>query len=166
MFFEQTFACMEEAPKNIGVEAAGRKIRQYCAYQERSHREVRDKLYSYGLYPPQVETLVSELIEEQFLNEERYAVAFAGGKHRMRQWGKVKIARELKAKGVSAYCIKKALRSLDETQYAATLQKLAEKKWATLSGHQAIRQQKVIRYLLQKGYEYEFLGPVVKNLTR
>ncbi|MBX2938742.1 MAG: RecX family transcriptional regulator [Ferruginibacter sp.] len=156
---------MEEAPKNIGVEAAGRKIRQYCAYQERCHREVRDKLYSFGLYTPEVETLLSALIEEQFLNEERFAIAFAGGKFRMRQWGKLKIARELKTKGVSAYCIKKALRTLDESAYLATLQMLAEKKWATLSGHKAIRQQKVVRYLLQKGYEYERMVPVLKNLT-
>lgn len=156
---------MEDAPKNIGEEAARRKIRHYCAYQERSHREVRDKLYSFGLYPAQVNALLSELIEEQFLNEERFATAFAGGKHRMKQWGKVKISRELKEKGVSVYCIKKALRTLDETAYLDTLQKLAEKKWATLSGHKAIRQQKAIRYLMQKGYEYEHIAPILKNLS-
>lgn len=156
---------MDSAPKNIGTEAAGRKIKQYCAYQERCHREVRDKLYSFGLYPAQVETLLSELIEEQYLNEERFAEAFAGGKFRMKQWGKVKIAQELKQKGVSAYCIKKALRSIDEDQYIATIQKLAEKKWVTLSGNREIKKQKVIRYLLQKGYEYQNMDTIVKVLA-
>jgi regulatory protein len=89
--------------KNIGTEKAWQKIKHYCAYQERSHAEAREKLYSFGLYRQEVETLLSQLIEENYLNEERFAVAFAGGKFRMKQWGKTKIKYELQQKRVSAY---------------------------------------------------------------
>ncbi|MBU3713482.1 MAG: RecX family transcriptional regulator, partial [Ferruginibacter sp.] len=85
------------------------KIKQFCAYQERSHREVKEKLFSYGLYKLQVDELLSRMIEENFLNEERYATAFAGGKFRMKGWGKVKIKYELKQQQVSEYCIRLAV---------------------------------------------------------
>src|SRR6478736_3420107 len=96
--------------KNIGTEKAWQKIKHYCAYQERSHAETRDKLYGFGLYKHEVETLLTQLIEENYLNEERYAIAFAGGKFRMKQWGRVKIKYELKQKQVSEYNIKNALK--------------------------------------------------------
>src|SRR6476620_10497067 len=100
--------------KNIGTEKALQKIKHYCAYQERNHKEVKDKLYSFGLYRQEVEALLSQLIEEGYLNEERFAIAFAGGKFRLRQWGRVKIQYELKQKGISEYCIRKALMSIEE----------------------------------------------------
>ncbi|MBP9099229.1 MAG: RecX family transcriptional regulator, partial [Ferruginibacter sp.] len=84
--------------KNIGTEKARQKIRHFCSYQERSHQEVKEKLYGFGLYKVDVETLLSEMIEENYLNEERYAIAFAGGKFRIKKWGKVKIRYELKQK--------------------------------------------------------------------
>src|SRR6187401_2447386 len=96
--------------KNIGTEKALQKIKHYCAYQERSHYEVKEKLYSFGLYKNEVELLLSQLVEENYLNEERYAIAFAGGKFRIKQWGRVKIKYELKQKQVSEYSIKKALK--------------------------------------------------------
>src|SRR5260370_41440437 len=77
------------------------KIFRYCAYQERSHREVKNKLFEYGLRPGEVDEILSHLIIEGFLNEERYAKAFAGGKFRIMKWGKIKIQRELELAGVS-----------------------------------------------------------------
>ncbi|TAH03079.1 MAG: RecX family transcriptional regulator, partial [Sphingobacteriales bacterium] len=86
--------------KTLTKEQALQKLRQYCAYQERCHQEVKDKLYSYGLHQQQVEESISQLIEEDYLNEERFAKQYAGGKFRMKQWGKVKITYELKLKKV------------------------------------------------------------------
>jgi regulatory protein len=151
--------------KNIGVEKGWEKIRHYCAYQERSHSDTRDKLYSFGLYKHEVETLLTRLIEENYLNEERYAIAFAGGHFRTKQWGRVKIKYALSQKKVSAYNIKKAIASIDESDYEKCLQKLAAAKLATLKSEKNIftRKAKLQSYLLQKGYEAALVGAVVNG---
>lgn len=152
--------------KNIGTEKAWQKIKHYCAYQERSHAETRDKLYKFGLYKQEVEALLAQLIEENYLNEERYAIAFAGGHFRTKQWGRVKINHGLSQKKVSAYCIKKALASIDDREYEQCLQKLASAKLATLQAEKniLIKKTKLQNYLLQKGYEGAMIGAVVKDL--
>jgi regulatory protein len=149
--------------KNIGTEAAFRKIKHYCAYQERAHAEVKQKLYGYGLYKNEVEQLMSQLIEENYLNEERFAIAFAGGKFRIKQWGKTKIKYELAQKQVSAYCIKKALASILDEDYEKTLAKLAAEKLKTLQGETNIftKKSKLQNYLVGKGYEFDVVGEVV-----
>ncbi|MDI3320160.1 regulatory protein RecX [Pinibacter soli] len=151
--------------RTLTPEQALQKAKQYCAYQERSHQEVKDKLYSYGLHKPSVETMLSQLIEENYLNEERFAIAFAGGKFRMKHWGKVKIKYELKLKKVSDYCIKKALQSIEDEPYFETLHKLAEEKWKTLKGEKNIfvKMRKMHDYLLQKGYENEWVRDAVEK---
>lgn len=158
----------EMAAKNgyIGEEAARAKIRQYCAYQERSHAEVKDKLYSFGLGKDQAEEMISELIGENYLNEERFAIAFAGGKFRMKQWGRQKIRYELKQKGVSEYCIKKAIGKIDEEDYEKTFQKLAAEKLRLLKSEKNIftKKRKLQDYLVGKGYEYDLIGEFLKNL--
>src|SRR5450631_2810087 len=105
------------------------KLKHFCGYQERSHSEVKQKLYSLGLYKQEVEELISRLIEEEYLNEERYAIQFASGKSRIKGWGKVKIRYELKQKGVSDFCISKALKLLDDKEYENGFQRIADKKW-------------------------------------
>jgi regulatory protein len=149
--------------KNIGTEAAFRKIKHYCAYQERAHAEVKQKLYGYGLYKNEVEELMSKLIEENYLNEERFAIAFAGGKFRIKQWGKTKIKYELAQKQVSAYCIKKALASISVEDYEKTLAKLAAEKLKTLQAETNIftKKSKLQNYLVGKGYEFGVVGRVV-----
>jgi regulatory protein len=140
--------------QKLTKEQAYQKIKQYCAYQERCHKEVREKLYGYGLYKSEVEEILVNLIEEEYLNEERFAIGFAGGKFRMKHWGRNKILYELKQKQVSPYCIKVALQAIDESDYLASLQKLAVKKWESLEKENNLsRQAKVYAYLLQKGYE-------------
>jgi len=154
--------------KNIGVEKAWQKIKHYCAYQERSHAETRDKLYGFGLYKEEVETLLAQLIEENYLNEERFAIAFAGGKFRVKQWGKVKIKYELQQKRVSPYCIKKALEAIDEEEYELCLQKLAAAKWATLKDEENIfaKKSRLQNYLMQKGYEGSLIGSIANELVK
>ncbi|HEV8083059.1 MAG TPA: regulatory protein RecX [Chitinophagaceae bacterium] len=157
--------------QNFTPEQAIPKIKQYCAYQERCHIEVREKLYSYGLYKKEVESIISLLIEENFLNEERFAIMYASGKFRMNHWGKVKIKQALKFKQVTDYCIKKALKEIDETSYQKTFQKLAEQKLKALKSERNIfaKKRKLQDYLLQKGYESglvrEEVGRIGKKLN-
>ena len=152
--------------KNIGTERALQKIRQYCAYQERNHREVKEKLYSYGLYKEDVEELISRMIEENYLNEERYAIMFAGGKFRAKNWGRVKIRYELKQKGVSNYCLQKALASIDDTDYEEILQKLFDEKLRSLKSEKNIfiKKRKIRDFLLQRGFESELISALIHKL--
>lgn len=152
--------------KNIGTERSFKKIKYYCAYQERCHAEVKTKLYSYGLYKNEVEQIISNLIEENYLNEERFAIAFAGGKFRAKQWGKTKIKYELKQKQISDYCIKKALNEITEEDYVKTIQKLATEKLAILKIEKNIfiKKNKLQNYLVGKGYEFDAVGKIIKEL--
>src|SRR5690606_39071532 len=108
------------------------KMEHYCAYQERSQQEVRDKLYTLGLHRNDVEEVISELIQTNFLNEERFAIAYTQGKFRMKNWGRLKIKQGLKLKRVSEKLITKALKQLDGDEYYITLTKVLEKKSALL----------------------------------
>ncbi len=146
--------------KYFTKEQALQKAKHYCAYQERSHAEVKEKLYSFGLFKTEVEEALSLLIEENYLNEERFAIAFAGGKFRIKQWGKVKIKYELKQKRVSDYCIKKALQQIDGADYLKTLQQLFNAKLKTLKGEKNsfIKKRKLQDYLMQKGFESNLIS--------
>lgn len=152
--------------KQLTKEQALQKLRHYCAYQERSHSEVREKLYNLGVWKKDHDEIIATLIEENYLNEERFAIAFAGGKFRVKQWGRVKIRYELKQKQVSDYSIKKAFKEISEEDYFACLEKLAREKYAALKGEQyLVRKKKTIDYLLQKGYEPELVNMVVGGIT-
>ncbi len=151
--------------KQLTKEQALQKIKQYCAYQERCHKEVKKKLYSYGLHKNEVESIIADLIENNYLNEERFALQFAGGKFRMKHWGRKKIQYELQQKGVSSYSIKTALKELDENDYTKTLHKLASAKWNNLAAeHYLTRQAKTQSYLLQKGFEPALVSKVIKEV--
>jgi regulatory protein len=152
--------------KNIGTEAAFRKIKYYCSYQERNHNEVKQKLYGFGLYKAEVEELMSKLIEENYLNEERYAIVYAGGKFRVNKWGRTKILYELKQKQISAYCIKKAMASISDEDYEKTITKLATEKLKTLSSEKNIfvKKTKLKNYLVGKGYEFDVVGRFVNAI--
>ena len=151
--------------KNIGTERAMQKIKHYCTYQERSHHEVKEKLYSFGLYKMEVEEIISRLIGENYLNEERYAVAFAGGRFRIKHWGRVKIKYELRQNKVGEYCIKSALNSIDDSEYAKTLKQLLQAKLKTLETEKDIfvKKRKALSYLMQKGFEPELINALLMN---
>lgn len=146
-------------------EQALEKIRHYCNYQERCHSEVKNKLYSYGLRKTETEEIIAKMIEDNYLNEERFANQFAGGKFRMKQWGRKKIQYELMQKGVSTFIIKTALQEIEGKKYFETLQKLARTKWKALKGINVMLQQsKTSAYLLQKGYEQALISQVLKEI--
>jgi regulatory protein len=152
--------------KYLTKEQAIQKAKQYCAYQERSHYEVEQKLWDLGVRKADHDEIISTLIEEDYLNEERFANAFVGGKFRMKDWGRKKIYYALKEKKVSEYNIKNAMKSIDEEAYEKTLRELAEKKYALLKSEQyLVRKKKTIDYLLQKGFEQDLVIDAINQIT-
>jgi regulatory protein len=152
--------------KHLTKEQALQKLKHYCSYQERCHSEVKEKLYSLGVWKNDHDEIIAALIEQGYLNEERFAIAFAGGRFRVKHWGRVKIKYELKQKQVSDYSIKKALKQIDEEDYLVVLKKLAEEKYASLKSEQyLVRKKKTRDHLLQKGFEYELLAAVIESIT-
>lgn len=134
------------------------KAAKYCAYQERTQQEVRDKLYQYGLYSDAVEEVLSELITDGFVNEERYAQAYCRGKFSQNKWGRIKIEIGLKQKGLSPYCIRKGMKEIEEEDYLEQLNDLCKRKWQSLEGEDLYqRKNKTARYLMGKGYENELV---------
>jgi regulatory protein len=151
--------------KKLTCEQAFQHAKIYCSYQERSHRETKEKLYSFGLTRIDIEHILSRLVEEDYLNEERYAAAYARGKFRIKQWGRIKIKYELKQKQVSDYCIKNAMKEIDEEEYMKTLGKLMEEKLIELESEKNVfvKRKKATDYLLQKGYERDFIYALFKE---
>lgn len=140
--------------KALTPEQALQKLRHYCAYQERAHQEVRDKLFQLGCPSRQHDELISTLIEENYLNEERFAIAFAGGKWRVKRWGRTRIQYELQVRKISKYCIRKALEEIEEDEYVRILDQLAAAKYASLAKHPPpIRYKRTSDYLQGKGFE-------------
>jgi len=140
------------------------KILRYCAYQERSHKEVKNKLFEYGLRSSEVNETLAHLITEGFLNEERYAKAFAGGKFRMMKWGKIKIQRELETSGVSPRNIDRGLREINTSDYSQTLHALIMKKTGQVSEENVYKKKnKVARFVIGKGFEPELVWEAVND---
>lgn len=155
--------------RTFSKEQVYQKLKHYCAYQDRCHAEVKTKAYSLGMKKADVEELTSKLIEEGCVNEERYASGFAGGKFRMKQWGKIKIRAELKQRRISEYCISAALAEIDQNKYRETLQKLAAKRWVAVRGagtNLFTKMAKTRDYLLQKGYEANLVAIEIKSLSQ
>lgn len=138
------------------IKEAKIKIASYCAYQERCHAEVTNKLYEYGLFRNQVEEIVAWLITENYLNEERFASTFAGGKFRVKKWGNIKIRRALEQKRVSEYSISKALKELDSEDYLNTIKELIGAQQKKIKEQNIyILRNKIARHLISKGFEPE-----------
>lgn len=155
---------MSTYKKQLTKEQALQKLKHYCAYQERCHYEVQQKLYDLGVWKKEHDEIISTLIEENYLNEERFAIAYAGGKFRSKQWGRVKINYELKQKKVSEYCIKKAMKQIDDEAYLAVLKKLADEKRESLKSEQyLVRKKKTMDYLIGRGFEMELIRKVLEK---
>lgn len=153
--------------KYLTKEQALQKLRQFCAYQERSHSEVQSKLWDLGVPRADHDAIISTLIEEDYLNEERFAKQFVGGKFRMKDWGRKKIYYALREKKVSEYSIKIAMKEIDEEAYLETLRELAEKKYESLKNEQyLVRKRKTMDYMLQKGFESDLVTKVVNGFGK
>lgn len=134
-----------------------KSIERYCAYQERSQKEVREKLTSLGVYGEEREALIAEAIAQDWVNEERFARAVVRGKFRGKGWGRRKISAWLRAREVSPYCIDRAMEEIDEQEYREKIRALIQRKWERLKPEEWVetRKAKTFAYLTQKGYEPE-----------
>ncbi|MBL7917945.1 MAG: RecX family transcriptional regulator [Bacteroidia bacterium] len=147
-------------------EQALEKIKNWCAYQERYHKETKDKLFDFGLSKEEVEECLAQLISENFLNEERFAIAFAGGKFRIKNWGKNKIKTELRLRKVSDYSINKALKTINEEDYLKVLEKIVLKKWNSIQEKNEIKKTyKTLQYAVSRGFESSLVSDCIKQIT-
>ncbi|WP_316789901.1 regulatory protein RecX [Pedobacter frigoris] len=158
------FESSKKAVVKLDKKAALAKAEHYCAYQERSQQEVRDKLYEWGLWSNDVEETISELIQTNFLNEERFAAAYVSGKFNIKGWGKIKIKQGLKLKKVPDKMIANALKAINYDDYLKTILASAEKKLKTIAEKDSYkRKYKLVNYLLTKGFENDLILEVLKN---
>ncbi len=153
--------------KSFTVEEATRKLEQYCAYQERCHKEVANKLKEMGIIPLAIDQIITHLIQHNFLNETRFAQSFARGKFNQKKWGKQRIIRGLKQRNITPYNIKKALQEIPEDQYFKTFNILVEKRLLQLSSEKNLqkKRKKLADYLLYRGWESHLVWEKVNELT-
>ncbi len=141
------------------------RLQKYCAYQDRCHQEVRNKLIQLKVFGDELEEVIADLIQDNFLNEERFARSYARGKFRFKKWGKRKILGELKRRKISEYCIKKAFTEIDDEEYMEVLYKVLEKKIDSTNGKNKYEiKQKVVNYAIQRGFETFLIWPAMNEL--
>jgi regulatory protein len=155
-----------DRPKKYwSLQEAKLKIASYCAYQERCQSEVRNKLAENGILGSTAEDLIASMIEEGFLNEERFAQSFVRGKYRLKKWGRNKIQQELKSRQVSPNCIKSGMKEIEEAEYWQNLLIQTEKKWLLTNEKDLFRKRiKVQRYLIGKGFEIELVQLAIEEM--
>lgn len=157
---------MEKKKQTLSKKEAKLKAANFCAYQERSQKEVRNKLYDYGLYSDEVEDVLTDLIVEGFINEERFAKQYVGSKFRMKKWGRNKILQGLKQHDISAYCVKAGLKEIDDEEYIEVLEELIRKKSAFKSESDLFKKRsKIAQHAIYKGFEPELVWDRVKELV-
>ncbi|WP_343695970.1 regulatory protein RecX [Flavobacterium sp.] len=143
------------------------KLERYCAYQERCHDEVVSKLYSLKMTSDEIDSIVVQLIENNFLNETRFACSFARGKHRIKHWGKIRITNELKLRNISSTNINLALKEISPEEYFETFENLSQKCWDTILEINTLKKRKrFCDYLLRRGYESNLVYEKVKELEQ
>ncbi len=151
--------------KSYTIKEATIKLMQFCAYRDRSQKEVQEKLREMRMIPEACEQITIQLMQEKFLDEERFARSFVRGKFRIKKWGKIKIKQELKKREISAPLIKIAFTEIEPSEYFFTLQVLAEKKLPLIKeANPYKKKQKLISFLHQKGYEFPIILEVVEPL--
>ena len=152
--------------KTYAVAEALEKMRHYCAYQERCHKEVKNKLYSMQMIPEAIAQIVGTLVTENYLNESRFALQFAQGKFSIKHWGKLRITRELKTRSISDYDIRKALSAIDDKAYLEKISAISNKKWEQLEGNKPqVRKQKLYQYLAYRGWETHLIYAQIDALS-
>jgi len=150
--------------KVYSIEAARPKLEKYCAYQERSHKQVYDKCRSLGLSEDQANELLVELIRSNFLSEERFVTAYVKGKFKIKNWGKHKISQGLKLAGVGTKMIHESIQVIDKEEYYKTIQDLASKKLKTVKANSEFEKKlKVQRFLMSKGYSLDDIQTALKE---
>jgi len=156
---------MYQPHKSYTIKEALAKLQKYCAYQDRCHKEVEQKLKQMRMIPEAVESIIVDLIQDNHLNEERFAKAYVRGKFSIKKWGRVRLTLELKQRQISKYVIKIALAEIDPDDYLQTFHALAEKKAPTLTETNLFkRKKKLADYLLYRGWESQLVYDKVNAL--
>jgi regulatory protein len=154
----------EKKKVKLDKKTALAKAEHYCAYQERAQQEIRDKLYEWGLWSDDVENIISELIQTNFLNEERFTEAYVSGKFKIKRWGKIKIKQGLKLKRIPDKMIQRALNGIDYDEYLNVIVVAAQKKAPLIKEKDAFKRKfKLISYLMSKGFEKDLIIDVLKT---
>ncbi|WP_278034339.1 regulatory protein RecX [Flavobacterium nitratireducens] len=149
----------------FSVNEAIQKIEHYCAYQDRCHEEVEQKLRSMKMSAAEIDEIISHLINENFLNEERFACSFARGKHRIKHWGKIRITNELKFRGINQTLINIALKEISPEEYFDTFETLANRNWESIRETNSLKKRKKFcDYMLRRGFESNLVYEKVKEL--
>ena len=149
----------------FSVNEAIQKIEHYCAYQDRCHEEVEQKLRSMKMSTAEIDEIISHLINENFLNEERFACSFARGKHRIKHWGKIRITNELKFRGINQTLINIALKEISPEEYFDTFETLANRNWESIRETNSLKKRKKFcDYMLRRGFESNLVYEKVKEL--
>jgi regulatory protein len=140
-------------------------LEHYCSYQERCHKEVNQKLRDMNMIPQAMDLIIVHLMNTNFLNEERFAIAFVSGKFRIKKWGKYRITLELKRKGITKNLITSALKDISDSDYLQTFHELAEKKASTIKETSPQKKKKKLAdYLLYRGWESHLVYDKVNEL--
>ncbi|MFZ4798486.1 MAG: regulatory protein RecX [Bacteroidia bacterium] len=156
---------MADKTIKLTLQQALLKMAHYCAYQERCHYEAKNKLAELGIYYDKADQIIAELITQNYLNEERFAKAYAGGKFRIKKWGRNKIKQELKQKQLSEYCIQQGLKEIDADDYLVTLKKEAIEKYKKVKDKNVlVKNNKTAQYLMSRGFEGDLVWDVLKEL--
>ena len=143
-----------QSKKTHTVQEATRKLEHYCAYQERCHQEVRQKLKDMFMIPEAIDVIVVHLIEHNFLNEERFAKAYVRGKFRFKAWGRRRLTFELKKKDVSKVNINQGLAEISDEEYTEFFNDLTEKRVGLIKESNVYKKRKkFIDYFLYRGWE-------------
>lgn len=156
---------LQNKTETYTIQEATKKIESYCAYQERCHKEVVQKLRNMNMIPQAIDHIVTHLIKQNYLNEERFAQSFARGKFNIKKWGRVRISRELKFRGISKYNLKSALEEIEDSVYLNTLDKISKRKLATLKETNTQKKRKKLAdYLLYRGWETHLVFDKIREL--
>jgi len=151
--------------KAYTLQEATRKLEYYCAYQERCHKEVTKKLREMRMIPQSIDHIINHLIQEDYLNEERFAKSYTRGKFNIKNWGRVRILNELKQRDISRYNIKIALKEINDAQYLEKLAALAKKKSEQLNeSNKNLKKKKLANYLLYRGWESHLVYDQIRLL--
>ena len=143
------------------------KAERFCAYQERSSYEVRQKMKEFDATETEIEKIIASIQEDDFQDDERFARLFTSGKFRIKRWGKNKIKSELRMKKISDPLIKKALDSIDESEYKKTILHLIQKKVKEVKSQEPrAKSQKIAMYLLSKGFESDLIWKNLKEVSK
>ena len=149
------------------IKEAIQKLEHFCAYQERCHAEVTSKLYDLKMTTEEMDQIIVHLIQENFLNETRFACSFARGKHRIKHWGKIRITNELKFRQISNANIILALKEISAEEYQNTFDELSERFWHSISEKNTLkRRKKFCDYLLRRGYESNLVYDKLKDFEQ